>query len=355
MTDEIVTPSKTQARSGAEDEISLWEVLAVLLRRRGVIVSTTVVITALAVATTFLGADTYTTSAQFRPQSSDGSGTELLALASQFGVNVGGGQAEEASPAFYAELMTSRAIASIVAAGPYEVEGVGTTTLADLLEIEADTEALRQEQVLLWLTETAVSVNTSRETGTLTLEIVTRWPDLTYALANRLLAEVTRFNMEVRQSRAAAERSFISKRVEDAEAELRVAEQALQRFLESNRQWEDAPLLVFQHDRLQREVLRRNSVLETLLQSLEQASIQEVRDTPVITVIQEPFLPPGPDDSSLILRAALGIVLGGLFGIVGAFLVEAVRRPAAGDPAREDFQQSWSAFTGSLPFLGRKA
>jgi uncharacterized protein involved in exopolysaccharide biosynthesis len=355
MTDDTAKPLPTQQRSGLDDEISLWEVLAVLLRRRWTIAGTTVAMTALAIATLFIGDDTFTTSAQFRPQSGDGSGTELLALASQFGVNVGGGGVEEASPAFYAELLTSRAIFSVVAPDTYDVEGVGTTTLADLLEIEEDTEELRQERVHTWLAESAVSVSTSRETGTLTLEVVTRWPDLSYALADRLLAELTRFNMEVRQSQAAAERTFISKRVEEAQAELLVAETSLRQFLESNRLWQDAPLLVFQHDRLQREVLRKNSVLETLLQSLEQASIQEVRDTPVITVIQEPFLPPGPDDSSLLLRAALGIVLGGMAGIVLAFVVEAVRRPAAGDPGREDFQRSWDAFRGSIPFVGRKA
>lgn len=355
MTDETASPSPPPSRAGMDDEISLWEVMAVLVRRRWTIVATTVFTTLLAIGSAFVGADSFTTTAQFRPQGNDASGTELMALASQFGVNVGGAAGEEASPAFYAELLTSRAIFSVVGNETYDVAGVGPTTLADLLEVEEESEELRQEVVYEWLAEQAVSVGTSSDTGILTLEVVTEWPDLSYALASRLLAEVTRFNMEVRQSQAAAERTFISKRVDDAEAELLVAEEALRRFLESNRLWQDAPLLVFQHERLQREVLRKNGVLETLLQSLEQASIQEVRDTPVITVIQEPFLPPGPDDSSLILRAALGIVLGGMAGIVLAFLVEAVRKPAAGDPGREDFQRSWDAFTRSLPFFGRKA
>ena len=44
--------------------------------------------------------------------------------------------------------------------------------------------------------------------------------------------------------------------------------------------------------------------------------------TPVITVLQVPFFPPGPDDRRLVLSAALGIVLGGMAGIVLAFLVD---------------------------------
>ncbi|MGD8602334.1 MAG: hypothetical protein PVF19_13360, partial [Gemmatimonadota bacterium] len=57
---------------------------------------------------------------------------------------------------------------------------------------------------------------------------------------------------------------------------------------------------------------------------------------------------------SLVLAVALGMVLGGMGGVVLAFVVEAVRRPAPGDPAREDFQRAWDALIGSIPFVGRR-
>ena len=53
------------------DEISLWEVLDVLLRRRGTIVLAAVLMVGLAVAFTLTRADTYTTVALFRPQGSE--------------------------------------------------------------------------------------------------------------------------------------------------------------------------------------------------------------------------------------------------------------------------------------------
>jgi uncharacterized protein involved in exopolysaccharide biosynthesis len=336
----------------ADDEISLWEVLAVLLRRRGTIILTTILISALAVGVTLLGPDTYTTSASFRPQGSEASASELLALASQFGVNIGSGGGDEASPAFYAELLTSREILARAADEPYDVAGVGKTMLKDLLEIEGDTEPLRDEKTIEWLGEKAVSVSTGRETGTVTLTVETEWPDLSKAIAADLLDEVARFNLDTRQSQAASERAFIETRVRNAEDELEKAETAQREFLEANRQWEDSPLLVFRHDGLQREVVLRQSVLTTLMQSYEQARISEVRDTPVITVLQTPFLPPGPDDRRLVLSAALGIVLGGMAGIVFAFLKEAFRRPSEGDPAREDFQQTWDSVVRSIPFMG---
>ena len=73
-----------------DDEISLWEVLAVLLRRRGTIAVTIVLTVAAAVAFTLLRHDEYTTQASFRPQGSEASASQLMALASQFGVNVPG-------------------------------------------------------------------------------------------------------------------------------------------------------------------------------------------------------------------------------------------------------------------------
>lgn len=337
-----------------QDEISLWEVLAVLLRRRGTITLTTVLSIAAAAAFTFLRADTFTTQASFRPQGSQASASELMALASQFGVNVPGGGSEEVSPAFYAELLVSREILFRVANKSYVVEGVVSASLPDILEIEEDTEALRVEETIEALRNDIVSVQTGRQTGIVTVEVTTDWADLSAAIAARLLDEIALFNLDTRQSQAAAERIFIEERVDSARHALDAAESSMQAFLQANRQWENSPDLTFQHDRLQRDISLRQQVYTTLVQSFEQARISEVRDTPVITVLQAPFLPPGPDDGRLLLVVALGAVLGGMAGVVVAFVVEAVKRPAPGDPAREDFRRTWAGLVGSLSFTRRR-
>jgi uncharacterized protein involved in exopolysaccharide biosynthesis len=163
---------------------------------------------------------------------------------------------------------------------------------------------------------------------------------------------VSAFNLTTRQSQAATERAFVEARVHAAEVELDTAEDALRAFLEANRDFSNSPMLQFQFEGLTRDVGLRQSVLTTLVQSYEQARISEVRDTPVITVLQAPYLPPGPDERRFLLVAALGIVLGGVMGVVLAFLVEAYRNPARNDPAREDFQRTWDALVGSIPFVG---
>lgn len=331
-----------------DDEISLWEVLAVLVRRRAVIVRAVLLGAVLAVLLTILRDRTWTTEAAFRPQGSSGV-SELASLASQFGVNVGRGEEGE-TPEFYAELLKSREILATVATRSYPAEG-GEAALPDLLEIEADSDALRLERVVEWLGGGALSVSTSMETGTVTLRVQTRWPEVSRAIADNLLAEISRFNVETRQSQAAAERAFIEERTEMAETDLRTAEQALQSFLQNNRVIGEFSQVKSEFDRLQREVLLRQQVYTTLVQSYEQARISEVRDTPVITILQRPFLPPEPDGRGLVLGFALGVILGGMAGVVMAFLVEVFQRPAGGrDPAREDFRQAWSGLVQSLPF-----
>jgi uncharacterized protein involved in exopolysaccharide biosynthesis len=346
----------TPAASRAGDEISLWEVLAVLLRRRRTIIFTAILCLAVVVALAVLRDDRFTTRASFRPQGSDGSASELMALATQFGIRIpGGGGSEELSPAFYADLLLSREILHRVAMRPFQVEGVGTASLADLFEIERDSEELRSEEAIERLRENVLSIQTGRETGIVTIEARTKWPDLSQEIAERLLDEIARFNLHTRQSQAAAEREFIEERVDSARDALLAAEAAMQTFLLANRQWESSPDLTFQYGRLERDINVRQQVYTTLVQSFEQARISEVRDTPVITVLQTPFFPPGPDDRGLLLILVIGVAIGGTVGVILAFVVDAMKRPALGDPARADFQQSWEGLLRSLPFGRRRS
>jgi len=317
-------------------------------------VLTAILVISAVIGLAMLRTETYTTQASFLPQGTQGSASDLVALAGQFGVNIPMGGGEEVSPAFYTELLVSREILLRVASMKYDVAGREMVTLPDLLEIVADTEALRIEAAIEILREGLLTIQTGRETGIVTIAVQTKWPELSTAIAERLLEEIALFNLDTRRSRAAAERVFIEERVDSARNALDTAESSMQVFLQANRQWENSPDLRFQHDRLQRDISLRQQVYTTLVQSFEQARISEVRDTPVITVLQAPFVPPGPDDRSLLLVIALGLALGGTAGVAVAFVVEAIARPAVGDPGREDFQRTWEGLVSSLPFTRRR-
>ena len=125
----------------------------------------------------------------------------------------------------------------------------------------------------------------------------------------------------------------------EAERALREAEDRLQGFLQRNRVI-SSPDLGFEHDRLQRQVTLRQQVYTSLVQNQEEARIREVRDTPVITVLENPRLPVVSEPRRSVLKGILGGLAGGLLGAMIAFLAEGVsraRRQSSGE-AREFFQ-----------------
>jgi uncharacterized protein involved in exopolysaccharide biosynthesis len=56
--------------------------------------------------------------------------------------------------------------------------------------------------------------------------------------------------------------------------------------------------------------------------SYEQDRIEAVRDNPVITVVDAPIRPAKPDSRGLAKGLLIGIVLGGMLAVLGAYLAE---------------------------------
>ena len=114
------------------------------------------------------------------------------------------------------------------------------------------------------------------------------------------------------------------------------AEGRLGVFLRNNRQFASSPDLSFEFDRLQRRVAPHQGILTALTTAFEDARVREVRDTPVITVIEAPELPARPDPRGRTQRGLLGMLFGGMAGGVLGFWKEALqRRDSEGDPELE--------------------
>jgi uncharacterized protein involved in exopolysaccharide biosynthesis len=270
----------------------------------------------------------YTSTATFMPQASDADLSRLSGLAAEFGVTVPGTD-PGASPAFYASLLTSRDILRAVVLTSYPLShGPGDSaraTLVELYDVDGETAAIRRDNAVKRFVND-LDIETYRETELIGIEVTTRWPTVSQGAAQRLLDLVSRFNLMTRQTQAGAERRFVQARLEAARAELRAAEGRLQAFLQRNREFRDSPALVFTNDRLTREVELRQQVVSSLVQSFEQARIDEVRNTPVTTVVAPPDLPAQPDPRRLVLKALLGLTAGLLLGTFAATVRDFSRR-----------------------------
>jgi uncharacterized protein involved in exopolysaccharide biosynthesis len=365
------SPSTTTfpATDASDGEVSLLALANVLLRYRGLVIGTAVALTLVVAVATLLVPRTFTTHATLTPQSRR-STTTLTGLASQFGLALplaDGGQ----SPAFYADLLTSHHILGAVVDTKFEFPtdtGAAHGTLIDIYESQGATPALKREAAIRRLGND-VQATTVQKTGVIDLAVTTRNPALSLQVSTRLIELLNQFNLESRQTQAGAERRFTEQRLGEVKGDLRAAEDQLQHFLQRNREYRNAPELNFQQERLQRQVQLQQQLYTTLSQSFEQAKIEEVRDTPVITVVEPPEAPVRPDPRGLVRNAFLTIILGTALGMalaIGrAYAVNArslrtpevtefdrLRREALADllrpwrPLRRAFRRSDAAVSG---------
>ena len=80
-----------------------------------------------------------------------------------------------------------------------------------------------------------------------------------------------------------------------------------------------SPELTFERERLKRQVDFQEQLYSSLSEATQRARLSELRDIPVITVIDRPTPPARPDDRRLLLNLILGLVLGGIVGIGVAY------------------------------------
>jgi uncharacterized protein involved in exopolysaccharide biosynthesis len=84
----------------------------------------------------------------------------------------------------------------------------------------------------------------------------------------------------------------------------------------------------------------RQQVYTQLVQAFEQARIEEVRDTPTLTIIEEPYVPVRPEPTGIVSKTIISLLVGLALGSFLAFIaqiVEGLRRsePAGFTEARE--------------------
>lgn len=319
-------PESTKALAPAA-ELSVVGLAIVLLRNRVMIALSCGIVLVLASPVILLQSATYTATAAFMPQSRPAS-SAFGALAAQFGGSGLLGLQTAQPAAFYAALARSRGNLEVVARTQFSVAtdtGTVTGPLFHVLQVRGRSDALRVDNTVRLLGDMVSSV-TEQKTGLVKVAITSPYATLSADIARRIINLVDQFNLQTRQSQAAAERRFTEQRLAEVQLSLRQAEDRLQQFLQRNRNYQNSPELSFDHDRLERELTLRQQVYQQLTQAVEQARIEEVRDTPVITVVEHPVAPVRPDGRGWTRKSVLALFLGASIGIVLAFGREAVHR-----------------------------
>jgi uncharacterized protein involved in exopolysaccharide biosynthesis len=302
------------------EELSLLAFASALLRARRAVLACALAGAAFFAAVALVRHRTFTSESSFLPQAKR-TPQGLSGIAAELGLNIPSLDGSQ-GPEFYGDLLRSKTILGEVVDGKYtapRLRPTGTVNLPDLYRIDPDdAPALRREEAIERLAKD-VDVDVNSGTNVVSLEVRSRDPELSRQMSERLLTLVNQFNQQTRKSRAAAEREFTERRRVEVRADLRAAEDRLQAFLQRNRVYAQSPQLAFERERMIREISQQSQLYSSVSQAYEQAKIEEVRDTPVITILEAPGVAAKPDSRRLVRNLALGIVLGGMVGIAIAF------------------------------------
>ncbi len=314
-----------RATSASGDEVSLLAFANTLLRRRRVVGTFACLGLALGIALSFRGDLEYVSEGTLIPQSAEtGSSAGLaLAAANQLGLRVPSTGAWTA--AMYTELMRSHSLLLPMVNDTLVVPELGNRRVAlmDLLEVQGTTPAARLDNAASVLAG-LVKAEEDKKIGAVRFAVATRWASVSQALANRLIQRVNDFNIETRRTQASAERRFVDAQVHDAEQALRRAEDNLQGFLQQNRDGGASPQLTFERERLQRELTLRMQLYTLWMQSSEDARARELRDTPVVTVLEQPRITKLQGGRRVLRKVVFGLVGGTLLGVMIALIAQAV-------------------------------
>ena len=329
MTPESPLTSSSQTPLPVE-EFSIEELRRGVARRWRWLILAPVATALIGAATAWAWPKTWTATTTFVPEQALGSNNAgilgaLGGIGSLLGDASGGASAlsklkDGPSTEFFADVLTSTELLSATLRTPFidSASASAARPLLDILDVSGATPERRFGNALRKLRR-KVLVVVSRKSSIVNLSVTLTDPQLSASVANRMLALLNRFNLERRQRSSTEQRRFSELRLATARIELDSAERAKQSFLDSNRNYYESPRLMARFDQLDRLVIVKEGILIGLTKTYEESRIAEVRDTPLLTVVDVATPPDRPVQRPL-LWGGYACGAGALLGVVGVLL-----------------------------------
>jgi len=159
-----------------------------------------------------------------------------------------------------------------------------------------------------------LTVKEDRRTGLIQVSIEMESPNLAAEVANFIGSEIQSYIQKQNTAKAVKEKLFISGRLVVVKSELEKLEDDLKEFKERNRGYEVSPELFMIYSQKFREAEAKQQVYVTLQQQLELARISEVKQTPIINILDEARPPVNKSKPNRAIISLLSFLAGFLFG-----------------------------------------
>jgi len=203
---------------------------------------------------------------------------------------------------------------------PWTIKGWVGESLAEDADVtdltKRQEKALERLSGMMWWAE-------APESNLMTLSVEASHPRLAKQIATSYLDHLRQRVRSLRTESVRQNLKFIEKRFEQAKDQLREAENKLAEFTDRNQQIQTASLQT-ERDRLQRQVRFASELYQELQNQKTQTEIKLQRREPVLTVMDKPLAPAGRSAPRRTLIVLIGVLVGGVVGVIGAF----VRRAA---------------------------
>jgi len=192
--------------------------------------------------------------------------------------------------------------------------------------IVSEKKLLKDEANALKIIGDRIRVNESKKSGLITVSFLAEEPKLTRDIVNFISDAITQYVQKVQTKRTKDNRKFIEERMAEVSETLAASEEKLKRFREENRSIQNSPELQLQYERLLRDLEVDKQVYITLKQQYEISRIEEVKETPVVNVLDEGREAVEKDWPRRKLNVILGMFITGMITLTITLILYRVRK-----------------------------
>ena len=316
------------------DEINLINLFKIIWGGRWFVILTTVIGGLLVLAYTYTLTPLYKSEISLYPVTSSPTSagmSQLQSMASSFGYDVGGSEANFNIP----DVVKSRRIKLSILNKKWHFDELNENmTLPEYWhkddkpgiisrifgkkELDPALKYLKWETGALKKINERIKVSESNKTGLITVSVLSEEPKLSKDIVTYIAEALISYINDVQGKRAGENRQFIEERITEATAQLEKSEESLKTFREENRSIKDSPELQMQLERLMRDAEVNKQVFITLKQQYEIARIEEVKEAPVVNVLDEGRVAVEKDKPKRKIMVLLSIFI--LFNICAVFV-----------------------------------
>ena len=158
-----------------------------------------------------------------------------------------------------------------------------------------------------------IEVNEDKITGLIKISTTFQDPVIASSIANFIGNQVERYIQKENSAQTKKEKLFISGRLLIVKNELEKSEIELKDFKERNRGYEESPELFMRFSQLFREVEAKKEVYLTLQKQLELARIEEVKQSPILHILDHAVPPINKSYPNRLTFLASSLLIGLVF------------------------------------------